>query len=128
MRPCIRSSTMVSVLFFEFFTVHVLDSSYTMQPLIEFNYKSGTQSPYAAFNFLNTLRQYNPSNKLFSYFKALLVIREFPSYNRYKTFSISFECTSINNSKNFPAERYTWTKAEKQYIALRDLVNQLSID
>ncbi|MGA9942803.1 MAG: hypothetical protein WBP88_12480, partial [Nitrososphaeraceae archaeon] len=36
------------------------------------NYKSGTQSPYAAFNFLNTLRQYNPSNKLLSYFKALL--------------------------------------------------------
>ena len=34
-------------------------------------YKSGTQSPYTAFNFLNTLRQYFPSNKLFWYLRAI---------------------------------------------------------
>ena len=44
----------------------------SIKKFLQFNYKSGTQSPYADFNFLNTLRQYNPSNTLFSYFKALL--------------------------------------------------------
>ena len=43
-----------------------------IKKFLQINYKSGTQSPYATFNFLYTLRQYNPSNTLFSYFKALL--------------------------------------------------------
>ena len=33
---------------------------------------------------------------------------------------IEYKSTS-NNSKNARVERHTWTKAEKQYIALRDL-------
>ena len=34
---------------------------------------------------------------------------------------VEYKSTSNNNSKNVPVERHTWTKAEKQYIALRDL-------
>ena len=45
---------------------------------------------YAAFNFLNTLRQYNPSNKLFSYFKALTVMGNLLPTTNSKTFSISY--------------------------------------